>query len=67
MTEDQVRELVRAQASKPFARQAGVSVAYVDMVKSGERSPGPAIIAALGLRKVIAYEEIACNSRVAGA
>lgn len=67
MTEDEVRQLVRAEASKQFALRAGVSVAYVDMVKRGERSLTAPILSALGLRRVVAYEKASCNHAVSGA
>lgn len=65
MTEDDVREIVRAQKSKELAGRAGVSVTFINYVKRGVRPPSAAIIAALGIRKVVtvSYEKEACNSQ----
>lgn len=38
-----------------FARHAGVSEVHVSHVVNAHREPGPAVLAALGLRKVVTY------------
>ncbi len=50
MTEDDVRDLVRAEGKqKDFARRAGVSAPRVSQFMNGATGPGPRILAALGV------------------
>ena len=49
----------RAPGSKTeLARRAGLSRQFVDAVERGIKCPSPALLAALGLRRVVAFEEI---------
>lgn len=55
--------LLRTQCAKAggqtaFANQHGVSVAYVSDVMNGRKEPGPALLKAMGVRKVVRYEVI---------
>lgn len=55
--------LLRTQCAKAggqtaFANQHGVSVAYVSDVMNGRKDPGPALLKAMGVRKVVRYEVI---------
>jgi hypothetical protein len=43
---------VAAGGQARFARSAGVKGPYLSEVLSGDKPPGPAVLAALGLRKV---------------
>lgn len=56
MTVEEVRERLRARIAETggqaaFAREYGVSTVYLQDAVTGRRSPGPAILAALGLEK----------------
>lgn len=42
---------------KLFAQKAGISQQYLGDVLRGRREPGEAILSALGLRKVVYYEQ----------
>ena len=66
MTEDDVRtKLHRAiqahDSQKAFAISVGVSAQYVADFLAGRRTPGPAILKALGLKKVVRYERETFN------
>lgn len=62
MTEDDIRDLVRQRGPQNhFARQAGVDPAAISLFMTGARGPGPALLTALGLRKVVTYEKADCN------
>ena len=39
-----------------FARHAGVSDVHISQVANAIREPGPAVLSALGLRKVVTYQ-----------
>lgn len=59
MTIDQVRELLKTACNgnqAAWAAQHGIAPPYVSDTLAGRRDPGPAILAALGLRKVVLYE-----------
>ena len=61
MTEDDVREELRRtlkawRSQKLYAAHIRVSEQYVSDVLAGRRLPGPAVLGALGLRKVVRYE-----------
>ena len=61
MTEDGVRDELRRRlqkcaSQKAFAAQNRMSAQYVADFLSGRRSAGPAILKALGLKKVVRYE-----------
>jgi transcriptional regulator with XRE-family HTH domain len=63
LTEQQVRELLRAEYRKAgtmraLAERAGVTVAYVHDALNGRRAPGPAFLALLGLEKVVGYRKV---------
>lgn len=66
LDEDGVRELVRAAtagAQNAWGRKHGVHPVSLSLFLSGARGPSPALVKALGLRKVVRYEETDCNSR----
>jgi DNA-binding transcriptional regulator YdaS (Cro superfamily) len=46
----------RAGSQRLAAQQLGVSDAYLCDVKKGRRDPGPKLLTALGLRRVVEYE-----------
>jgi DNA-binding transcriptional regulator YdaS (Cro superfamily) len=57
---DDVRRLIRdkcneAGSQRQFAVNVGVSQAYLSLVISGQREPGEAILAALGLARTVGY------------
>lgn len=63
MTPDAVRRLLRAECIKAgsqmaFAKQAGVSLSFVNDVLMARRSPGPSICSALGLERIVGYRKI---------
>jgi hypothetical protein len=47
----------RAGGQRTWAATARVSQAYVSDVLNGRRDPGDSIVRALGLRKVVRYED----------
>lgn len=49
------RAIRKAGSAKAWATQAGVSEAYVSDVRLGRRDPGPAVLDALGLERVVQY------------
>lgn len=60
MNTEQVREIIRdlcveAGSQSAWAKANGVSQAYVNHVLEGKREPGPAILEAIGLERVITY------------
>ena len=62
LTEHQVRERLvqackEAGGQKAWARHHGISVQYVNDVARYRRPPGDLIVRALGLRRVVRYEE----------
>ncbi len=62
--DDYLRDLVRARASdgqNEWARQNGVDPSALSLFMTGARGAGPALIKALGLVKVVAYEKATCN------
>lgn len=61
MTEDEVRQEVRRicearGTQKAYADEIGVTAAYLHDFLNEKRGPGPSILKALGLRKVVRYE-----------
>lgn len=48
----------RAGSQLAWAKAHGISPAYLSSVLGYERHPGPKLLAALGLRKVISYEPV---------
>jgi transcriptional regulator with XRE-family HTH domain len=55
-----VREILRkgckAKTQKGYARELGVSVSYLNRTIKGRRvEPGPKLLKALGLRRVLVY------------
>lgn len=63
MDEDDVRAMVREDmviactpTQQEWARKNGLSPTYLADFMSGRRAPGPLILAALGLRRVVTYE-----------
>lgn len=62
MKQDDVIDRLRAAIAKAgsqaaFAEMYGLSAAYVNDVINGRREPGPAILEALGVEKVVTYQE----------
>lgn len=63
LTHDELLSLLRrkikeAGQQKLFAELHGISAQYVSDVLHKRREPGEAILAALGLRKVVKFEEV---------
>jgi hypothetical protein len=63
LTEDDVRQMVRddmpaagCETQQEWARKNGLSPQYLSDFMSGRRGPGPLILDALRLRKVVTYE-----------
>lgn len=51
-----LREAVeRAGSAQAWARGVGLSPSYVHDVRLGRRPPGPRLLAALGLQRVVSY------------
>lgn len=49
------KECKAAGSQSKFAEKHGVSAAYVSDVLNGRQDPGPALLTALGLRRVVLY------------
>lgn len=47
-----------AGGQSAFARDHGVSIAYVSDFLNGRQDAGPALLKAMGLRKVVRYEPV---------
>lgn len=63
MTADEVRQSIRLVCEnmggqKVFAERVGVSQQYVSDVLNEKREPGPSILSALGLEKVVTYRSV---------
>jgi len=61
LTADEVRERLRAACSgdqKRWAKEHGISAAYVSDVLNGRREPGKSILGVLRLAKLVLYEEL---------
>ena len=63
MTEDEVREMLRAAVAQAgsqgaWAKAAGISQAYAHDVLNRRRAPGASILAALGLERVVTYRRV---------
>jgi hypothetical protein len=63
MTENDVRDLLSAECRKAgnqrrWADRHRLSPSYVSDVIKGARNPADAILAALGVRRVVTYERI---------
>lgn len=63
MTENSVIDLIwkrceAAGSQKAWAREAGVSAAYVGDVLRGRRAPGDSILVALGIERVVSYRKV---------
>lgn len=63
MTTDDVRNILRNECEQcggqaVWATRNGLSPAYVSDTLNNRRDPGPAIVLALGLKKVVAYERL---------
>jgi len=63
MTEDDVRQMVRddmviarTTTQQEWARLNGISPQYLSEFMTGRKSPGPLILAALMLKRAVAYE-----------
>lgn len=60
MTTHDVREIIKdlcaaAGGQHAWAKAMGISQAYVNQVIQGNREPGPAILDAVGLERVVSY------------
>ncbi len=54
---ERVKVLVQTNGGvRALARRLRISASYVSDVCSGRRAPGPPFLKALGLRKVVGYE-----------
>ncbi len=64
MTEADVRKMLESECAKiggrtAWAKKHRISQTYVQLVCKGrQQAPGPAILKALGLRKLVSYETI---------
>lgn len=63
MTNDDVRELLREEVNKAgnamlYAKIAGCAPTYVGDVLRGKSEPGPRIMKALGLERVVTYRRV---------
>lgn len=61
MTIDEVRKILREKCDEAGSQAAfsylyGVSPGYISDALLGRREPGPALLAALGIRRVTTYE-----------
>lgn len=61
MNLDQVRKILREECESAGSQAAwafrhSVSPAYVSDTLNGRREPGPALLAALGIKRVTSYE-----------
>ena len=45
------------RTQRQFADELGVSESYLSSILVGRNEPGPAVLKALGLKRVISYEE----------
>lgn len=52
------RQCTRAGSQASFAAQNKLSPPYLNDVLSGRREPGPAILKALGMEKIVSYRKI---------
>ena len=50
-------EIEIAGGQRQWARENGISQAYVNQVSRGHALPGAKLLAALGLRRVVSYEK----------
>lgn len=64
MTEDELRAVIRRrceeESQRAYAEVIGVSPQYLADFLAEKRGPGPAILKALGLRKIVRYERDEC-------
>ncbi len=44
-------------SASAWAERVGISAVYVSDVRRGVRKPGPAVLRALGLQRVVSYRE----------
>ncbi len=51
-------ECAKAGGQKAWAAEHGLSGGYVSSVLHAKQDPGPAVLAALGLRKVVSFEPV---------
>jgi hypothetical protein len=63
MDEDDIRAMIRddmaimkAETQQNWARANGISPQYLSDFMTGKKTPGPLILDALGLRRVVMYE-----------
>jgi len=52
------RECDKAGSARAWAASIGVSGVYVADVLAGRRDPGPAILRALGVERVVSYRRV---------
>lgn len=68
MTLKEIRQMLRSRAveagsQRALAKELGVSEVYMGNVIMGRKTPGPAILGPLNLRRVISYEPIRATRR----
>lgn len=64
MSLDEITAMLRffcdqAGSKSAWAREHGVAPVYVGRVLAGRELPGPKLLTAMGLRRVVSYERIA--------
>lgn len=64
MTSDDVRKILKAECDDcgsqvVWATKHSLSPSYTSDVLNGRREPGPALLSALGLRKIVMYRRLA--------
>lgn len=57
-----LRRAIGTDKQSEWAREHGISPAYLSFVLNGVRPPGPAILAAIGMRRRVVYEPIPAGS-----
>ena len=55
---DAVSRLVRRKGREGAAKALGVSGPYISMLLNGQRTPGPRVLRALGLKKKVVFKRI---------
>jgi transcriptional regulator with XRE-family HTH domain len=63
MTRDELMKLIQQRVEQTgtqaaLARELGITAVYLGDVLSGKREPGPKILDALGIRRVITYVKV---------
>jgi transcriptional regulator with XRE-family HTH domain len=58
----ELRKRLRGRTQRSLADEVGVSSQYLNDILSGRREPGPAILAGLGLERVVSYRRSKGNT-----